>query len=76
MKTHSYNDTFETISRYANDSLPLFADGWNRFPGWQVSERLIAALEQKKTFWNGRKQDAVDAIDAAINSIRYYMEKL
>lgn len=84
MRVHSYNDTFETISRYANDSLHLFADRWSRFPGEQVSQQLIATLEQKKTFWTGRTPDlwgnhtdnAEQAIQNAIDDLRYYMERL
>jgi hypothetical protein len=77
LKTHSYNDTFDTIGRYANDSLWMFADGWSRFPAWQVSEQLIAILEPKQVWWAARNQpEAAQQIGDAIAAIKYYMEKL
>ncbi len=69
-----YGDTFDVISRYANDSLPLFADRWERFPSYQVSEQLIAILEPKKVWWKDHKPEAAKKISEAIDAIKYYME--
>jgi len=67
----SYHEVREVISAHAADLMPLFADGWERFPQGQAAATLIEALRRNAAWWEGRKKEAVaDRITAAANEIQ------
>jgi hypothetical protein len=51
----TYAECYEFISIYCNDMLPLFADGWSRFPAEPNKSIIIKRLEQKQAFYSTNK---------------------
>lgn len=66
----TYQDVYEVISSCANDILPLFADGWERFPSEANASKIVARLENEKAFWQDRRQEKSLQIQKAIDEIK------
>ena len=58
-KELSYHDVYDVIATYAGRELPMFADGWNRFPVGNIARHLVAALRAQEKFWTGRGDGSV-----------------
>jgi len=66
----TYTDIYELMSDFTSDILPLFADGWERFPSEPNASRIIASLETERDFWQERRPERVGKIQRAINEIK------
>ena len=55
----SYDDVYRVIATYAGKELPMFADGWNRFPVGSIARTLVTALRAQEKFWTGRGDGSV-----------------
>ena len=70
----TYTEIYELMSDFASDTLPIFADGWERFPSEPNASRIIARLENERDFWQERRPDRADKMQRAINEIKRHKE--
>jgi hypothetical protein len=47
----SYDEVYKLIATYCNKMLPLFADGWSRFPEGQKAYQIENALRDQSAWW-------------------------
>jgi len=66
----TYNQVYELMSDFTGDIIPLFADGWERFPSEPNTSRIIARLENERDFWRERRPDRVEKFQRAIDEIK------
>lgn len=64
-----YTKTYQTLSMYAPELLPLFADRWERFPVAATADRIIARLKIKLVTWIKLDTTAARLIEQAIRNI-------
>lgn len=69
----NYEDCRNTISRFAGSVLPLFADGWSRFPDEQMAARITPVLESQIKFWEEHSQENADSIKKTITAIKHHI---
>ena len=70
----TYTDIYELMSDFTSDILPLFADGWERFPSEPNASKIIARLENERDFWQERRPDRVEKMQRAIDEIERRLE--
>ena len=71
MNLPTYSDVYETIALYANEVLPLFADGWERFPQGRCAAEVLSRLRAQQETWGRRRPggEQEQKITAAITEI-------
>ncbi len=73
-KRMTYDDVYRIVAEHCNKSLPLFADGWSRFPEGASAIRVADSLDLEADFWErpGFCQDIerAEKIRCAANEIR------
>lgn len=72
MNRPTYSYVYETIALYANGVLPLFADGWERFPQGQCAAEVVKGLSAELDSWRRRRPggEQEQKISAAIAEIK------
>jgi hypothetical protein len=71
MKT--YQQTFDLIAEYCNgdrQTLPLFADRWNQWPGERAANALITRIQQVAATYDTLKPSIAQALREAMIAIR------
>ena len=71
----NYNDCFETLAMYANETLPLFADGWSRFPEGRAAKEITTTLETRVKFWEEHDSEVAGRIKNTITAINENLPK-
>ena len=51
MKRLTYDDCYNVIALYAPKMLPVFADGWSRFPQGQAASMIVNQLDLQEKSW-------------------------
>ncbi|OEU68416.1 MAG: hypothetical protein BBJ57_02305 [Desulfobacterales bacterium PC51MH44] len=70
MKRKSYSESYDLISRYANEMLPYFADGWSRFPQGGNAAMIVNFLNTQADFWRDHNPELCqDLLDVATEII-------
>lgn len=60
MSRPTYSDAHKIVERFAPVVLPLFADGWERFPTGQTADAIIYELTVQQGYWERAQQRAID----------------
>ena len=71
MNKLSYRDVYDVIQLYAGSVLPMYADGWERFPCGQYARLVVEKLRDEARFWSGRKDDVERRITEAADEVEY-----
>ena len=67
----SYEYARSIIAFHAGQLLPLFADGWERFPAGQNARKLASALRDEVRFWTGRNNEVASMLEEVAEEIEY-----
>ena len=66
----NYNEAYKVISEFSNRSLPMFADGWERWPVGEFAELIKKDLESVKvTYITLNLTETINKIDSVIIEI-------
>ena len=70
---YGYSECYEIIAMYTGDVLPLFADGWSRFPVGNNANKIIERLEQTISFYTKStldKRELLDRLGRTVEAIK------
>ena len=70
---YGYSECYEIIAMYTGDVLPLFADGWSRFPVECNARKIIGRLEQTISFYTKStldKRELLDRLGRTVEAIK------
>ena len=67
----TYDEVYKVIATYANEMLPLFADGWSRFPEGGNAATIVNYLNDRASFFYdiNEPDTATTIVDAATEII-------
>lgn len=72
----TYAQVFDLIAEYCNSdgkTLPLFADGWSRWPAGANAHHVLTSLANQARFWESRKPSIHKLLTDAQTAVRNNM---